>query len=110
QGLADGYFILPYTIGNYFATMKQPKPSSAHAEFDKAVTDVNERTRRLLSVNGSRSVTSFHRELGKLMWDKCGMARNENGLKELQQRIPMLREEFWKDVKVTGENGSLNQD
>jgi succinate dehydrogenase / fumarate reductase, flavoprotein subunit len=110
QGLADGYFILPYTIGHYFATMKQPKPSLAHAEFKRAETDVNERTRKLLSINGSRSVTSFHRELGKRMWDKCGMARNENGLKELLQTIPALREEFWKNVKVTGESSSLNQD
>jgi succinate dehydrogenase flavoprotein subunit len=110
QGLADGYFVLPYTIGDYFATMKQPKPSTSHAEFKKAEAGVNELTKKLLSINGSRSVTSFHRELGKLMWEKCGMARNEAGLKELLQKIPALREEFWKNVKVTGENGSLNQD
>ncbi len=110
QGLADGYFILPYTIGNYFATMKQPKPSPAHAEFKKAEADVNLLTKRLLSINGSRSVTSFHRELGKLMWDHCGMARNERGLKKLLQAVPRLREEFWHNVKVTGENNSLNQD
>src|SRR2546423_1747094 len=77
QGLADGYFILPYTIGHYFATMKQPKPSVAHAEFKKAETDVEQLTKKLLSINGKRTVTSFHRELGKFMWDKCGMARNE---------------------------------
>jgi succinate dehydrogenase / fumarate reductase, flavoprotein subunit len=110
QGLADGYFILPYTIGHYFATMKQAKPSLSHGEFKKAEKDVNERTRKFLSINGSRSVTSFHRELGKLMWDKCGMARNEKGLKELLETIPSLREEFWKNVKVTGETSSLNQD
>jgi succinate dehydrogenase / fumarate reductase flavoprotein subunit len=110
QGLADGYFVLPYTIGDYFATMKQPKPSTSHAEFKKAEAGVNELTKKLLSINGSRSVTSFHRELGKLMWEKCGMARDEAGLKELLQKIPALREEFWKNVKVTGENGSLNQD
>jgi succinate dehydrogenase / fumarate reductase, flavoprotein subunit len=110
QGLADGYFILPYTIGHYFATMKQPKPTLSHPEFKKAETETNERTKKLLSINGSRSVTSFHRELGKLMWEKCGMARNEKGLKELLQEIPSLREQFWKNVKVTGENSSLNQD
>jgi len=110
QGLADGYFILPYTIGDYFATMKQPKPSSSHAEFKKAETAVNALSRRLLSINGSRSVTSFHRELGKMLWDKCGMARNEKGLRELLLKIPALREEFWKNVKVTGGENSLNQD
>src|SRR5262245_25309329 len=110
QGLADGYFILPYTIGNYFATMKQPKPSPSHAEFKRAESDVNERTKKLLSINGKRSVTAFHRELGKAIWDKCGMARNEKGLKELLGKIPALREEFWQNVKVTGENSSLNQD
>jgi len=110
QGLADGYFVLPYTIGDYFATMKQPKPSASHAEFKKAEAGVNELTKKLLSINGSRTVSSFHRELGKLMWEKCGMARNDAGLKELLQKIPALREEFWKNVKVTGQNGSLNQD
>ena len=110
QGLADGYFILPHTIGHYFATMKQAKPSVAHAEFKKAETDVERLTKKLLSINGTRTVTSFHRELGKLMWDKCGMARNEAGLKELLRKIPALREEFSKNVKVTGEQSSLNQD
>ena len=110
QGLADGYFILPCTIGNYFATMKQSKPSPGHAEFKKGVEDVTARTRRLLSINGRKTTTTFHRELGKLLWDKCGMARNEAGLKEALRRIPALREEFWKNVKVTGETGSLNQD
>jgi len=110
QGLADGYFVLPYTIGDYFATMKQPKPSTSHAEFKRSEAAVNELTRKLLSIKGTRSVSSFHRELGKMMWDKCGMARNEAGLKDLLQRIPALREEFWKNVRVTGENSSLNQD
>jgi succinate dehydrogenase / fumarate reductase flavoprotein subunit len=110
QGLADGYFILPYTIGNYFATMKQPKPSAGHVEFKKAEEEVHQRARRLLSINGTRSVTSFHRQLGKLLWNKCGMGRHEAGLKEALQAIPALREEFWKNVKVTGENQCLNQD
>jgi succinate dehydrogenase / fumarate reductase flavoprotein subunit len=110
QGLADGYFVLPYTIGDYFANSKQPKPSTSHPEFKKAEEDINALTRKFLAINGTRTVTSFHRELGKLMWDKCGMTRDEKGLKELLQRIPALREEFWKNVKVTGESGNLNQD
>src|SRR5262249_39639844 len=73
QGLADGYFILPYTIGHYFATAKQAKPSTSHAEFKKVETDVAAQAKKLLSINGERSVSSFHRELGKLLWDKCGM-------------------------------------
>jgi succinate dehydrogenase / fumarate reductase flavoprotein subunit len=109
QGLADGYFVLPYTIGHYFATAKQPKPNTSHAEFKKAESEVTAFARKLLAVNGKRTVTSLHRELGKLMWEKCGMARNEAGLKEALKRIPVLREEFWKNVNVTGENGELNQ-
>jgi succinate dehydrogenase / fumarate reductase flavoprotein subunit len=110
QGLADGYFILPYTIGNYFASSKQPKPSTSHAEFKKTEEAINALTKKLLSINGKRTVTSFHRELGKLLWEKCGMARNEAGLKEALKRIPELRAEFWQNVKVAGESGNLNQD
>jgi len=110
QGLADGYFVLPYTIGDYFANSKQEKPAASHPEFKKVEEDVNALTRKLLSINGTRTVTSFHRELGKLLWDKCGMARDEKGLKELLQKIPALREEFWKNVKVTGTTNNLNQD
>jgi len=109
QGLADGYFVLPYTIGNYFANAKQPQPSLNHAEFKRAETEVKNLTSRLLSIKGKRTVTSLHRELGKLLWEKCGMARNETGLKEALKRIPALREEFWKNVNVTGENGEFNQ-
>jgi succinate dehydrogenase / fumarate reductase, flavoprotein subunit len=110
QGLADGYFVIPYTIGNYFATSKQAKPSTSHPEFKKVEADIAALTKRLLSINGKRTVTSFHRELGKIMWEKCGMARSEKSLKEALQLIPQLREEFWKNVKVTGENNSLNVD
>ena len=110
QGLADGYFVLPYTIGNYFASSKQAKPATSHPEFKKVEEDVNALTRKLLSINGTRTVTSFHRELGKVLWDKCGMARDEKGLKELLQTIPALREEFWKNVKVAGQSNNLNQD
>ncbi|HXC98631.1 MAG TPA: fumarate reductase/succinate dehydrogenase flavoprotein subunit [Verrucomicrobiae bacterium] len=110
QGLADGYFILPYTIGNYFATAKQPKVKTDHPEFKKALEGVQALTKKLLAINGKRTVTSFHRELGRIMWEKCGMARSEASLKEALKRIPELRAEFWKNVKVTGENSSLNQD
>jgi succinate dehydrogenase / fumarate reductase flavoprotein subunit len=109
QGLADGYFVLPYTIGDYFVSAKQAKPSASHPEFKKAEENIRQFTARLLSVKGRRTSTSFHRELGKLLWEKCGMARNEAGLKEALKRIPELREEFWKNVAVTGENGELNQ-
>jgi len=109
QGLGDGYFVLPYTIGNYFVTSKQPKPFPSHSEFKKVEADARTFTNRLLSIKGKRTPTSLHRELGKLLWEKCGMARNEAGLKEALKRIPELREEFWKNVNVTGEGGGLNQ-
>ena len=109
QGLADGYFILPYTIGNYLASTKAAKVSTSHAEFKKVEADASAFTKRLLSINGQRSALSLHRELGKLLWEKCGMARHETGLKEALQAIPALREEFWKNLKVTGQNESLNQ-
>jgi succinate dehydrogenase / fumarate reductase, flavoprotein subunit len=109
QGLADGYFVIPYTIGNYFATAKAPKPSLDHPEFKKALADVQSLTNRLLAIKGKRTPTSLHRELGKLLWEKCGMARNEAGLKEALKRIPEIREEFWNNVNVTGEKGELNQ-
>jgi len=110
QGLADGYFILPYTIGAYLATAKQPAVTTDHPEFKRAVEEVAARTSKLLAIKGKRSVDSFHRELGLLMWEKCGMARNEKGLKELLQRIPALREEFWSNVAVTGQSNDLNVD
>ncbi|HMJ89569.1 MAG TPA: fumarate reductase/succinate dehydrogenase flavoprotein subunit, partial [Candidatus Acidoferrum sp.] len=110
QGLADGYFILPYTIGNYFASNKAAKPSTGHAEFKKAEAAIEALTKKFLSINGKRTVTSFHRELGKIMWEDCGMARTAQSLQHALGAIPKLREEFWKNVKVTGETGSLNQD
>ncbi len=108
QGLADGYFILPLTIGNFFASHKQNKVSTDHPEFKKAEEEVRARTKKLLSIRGKRTVNDFHRELGKLMWDKCGMARNAAGLKEALQKIPVLREEFWENVTVLGSNEELN--
>jgi succinate dehydrogenase / fumarate reductase flavoprotein subunit len=109
QGLADGYFVLPYTIGHYFASEKQPKARPDQPEFKKVIAEMETLTKKLLAVNGRRTVNSFHKELGGWLWEKCGMARNESGLKELLQKIPALREEFWKNVKVSGENGELNQ-
>lgn len=108
QGLADGYFILPYTIGDYFATTKQTKVGTDHAEFRKAEAEAVAKTKRLLDSNGKRSVDSFHRELGKIMWEYCGMARNDAGLRKAIDMIPRLRDEFWSDVKVTGTNEELN--
>jgi succinate dehydrogenase / fumarate reductase flavoprotein subunit len=110
QGLADGYFILPYTIGNYFATSKEGKPSTSHAEFRKVEEATNAFTRKLLGIRGKRSVASFHRELGKLIWEKCGMARSEQSLNEALRRIPELRAEFWQNVNVLGENSEVNMD
>jgi len=108
QGLADGYFVIPYTIGNYLAPEIGKRPSISHPEFAKVVGEVTERTKKLLSIKGRRTVDSFHRELGMLMWDLCGMARTEKSLQRALNRIPTLREEFWKNVNVPGENESLN--
>jgi succinate dehydrogenase / fumarate reductase flavoprotein subunit len=109
QGLADGYFILPYTIGDYFAGERRAKPSLDHPEFKRVEEEIASRTHQFLSIKGRRTVTEFHRELGKLMWDKCGMGRNEAGLKEALERIPVLRAEFWQDVNVLGDGNELNQ-
>ncbi|HZM87257.1 MAG TPA: fumarate reductase/succinate dehydrogenase flavoprotein subunit [Blastocatellia bacterium] len=109
QGLADGYFILPYTIGDYLATERPAKPSLDHQEFKKVEEEITARTNKFLSIKGNRTVTEFHRELGKLMWDKCGMGRNEAGLKEALEKIPKLRQEFWEDVNVLGDGNELNQ-
>jgi succinate dehydrogenase / fumarate reductase flavoprotein subunit len=109
QGLADGYFVVPYTIGHYLASAKLDKVDADHAACKQAEADVRERTKKLLGVGGRRTVDSFHRELGKIMWEDCGMARNEQGLKAALDKIPALREEFWQDVKVPGEQEELNQ-
>jgi succinate dehydrogenase / fumarate reductase flavoprotein subunit len=109
QGLADGYFIIPYTIGDYLATTKLSKVDASHPAVRDAETCVVKQTNRLLEIRGKRTVASFHRELGKLLWDECGMARNEAGLKRALRRIPELREEFWRDVNVLGSGEELNQ-
>jgi len=109
QGLADGYFVLPYTIGNYLAQQKPGSVTTSHAAFKEAEAAVATRMKRFLSIKGKRTVDTFHRELGKIMWEYCGMARNEAGLKKALQLIPALREEFWKDVTVLGANEEINQ-
>ena len=110
QGLADGYFVLPYTVGDYLAGTKPGAIGTDHAAFAETENEVVAKLQRLSGVDGSRTVDSFHRELGKLMWDKCGMARNAAGLKEALERIPALREEFWNDVRVPGSGESFNQE
>jgi succinate dehydrogenase / fumarate reductase, flavoprotein subunit len=109
QGLADGYFILPATIGDYLASSKLPKVEATHPECRRIEAEVTVYTRKLLAVNGTRTVDSFHRELGKLMWDYCGMARSAEGLKRALAQIPELRAEFWRNVKVPGSGAELNQ-
>ncbi|HET8932987.1 MAG TPA: fumarate reductase/succinate dehydrogenase flavoprotein subunit [Polyangiales bacterium] len=109
QGLADGYFIIPSTVGNYLAQTKLEAVSETTAEARDVLKNAEERVKRLLSINGSRSPDSFHKELGKLCWDNCGMARDAKGLKEALKRIPELREEFWKNLRVIGQGESLNQ-
>jgi succinate dehydrogenase / fumarate reductase flavoprotein subunit len=109
QGLADGYFVLPYTIGDYLARLGPIKVTAETAAFSAVESEVLDRTKKLLEINGKRTVDSFHRELGKILWEKCGMGRNRAGLKEALQKIPSLRDEFWQDVKVVGRNEELNQ-
>jgi succinate dehydrogenase / fumarate reductase flavoprotein subunit len=109
QGLADGYFILPYTIGHYLASEKPDPITADHPDFRRVEEDVRGRIQRLLAVNGKRSSDSFHRELGTLLWEKCGMARNAAGLQEALERIPALREEFWQNVQVPGQGEAFNQ-
>lgn len=109
QGLADGYFIIPYTIGDYFAQVGYKNISTDLPEFKQAENEAEERIKKLLSINGKKTVDEFHRELGKIMWDKCGMARDKQGLEEALQKIPQIREEFWKNVKIPGSGQELNQ-
>jgi succinate dehydrogenase / fumarate reductase flavoprotein subunit len=108
QGLADGYFVLPNTIGNYLVSELGKRPPLSHPVFQQVQAEVCARNTRLLGINGRRTVDSFHRELGLLMWDLCGMARSEKSLQRALNRVPTLREEFWKNVNVPGANEELN--
>ena len=109
QGLADGYFVIPMTIGNYLAELPREPVSSDEAAFDQVEQEVKNRTDRLLSVNGNKSADDFHIELGRVMWEHCGMERTAAGLREALERIPEIRERFWKEVSVPGSGSSLNQ-
>src|SRR5260221_1214213 len=109
QGVADGYFVIPYTIGDYLASTSLPKVTTDHDAFKEASSTVQKRINLLLSVKGTKSVREIHRELGVVLWDDVGMARNEESLKRALTRIPQLREDFWHNVSVPGTPDNLNQ-
>jgi succinate dehydrogenase / fumarate reductase flavoprotein subunit len=109
QGLADGYFVIPYTIGNYLADdIRTASIPTNHPAFEEAERSVRERIETLMSIKGKQSVESLHKRLGKIMWDKCGMARNAQGLKEAIAEIQQLKKEFWSDVKIPGGINEFN--
>jgi succinate dehydrogenase / fumarate reductase flavoprotein subunit len=109
QGLADGYFVIPYTIGDYLASHKQEKIAPDHPEVKAAEAAVAERLRQLLAIGGQRTPTSFYRELGRIMWEGCGMGRNRAGLQAALRKIPAVREEFWKNLRLPGGGAEINQ-
>ena len=109
QGLSDGYFVIPYTLGNYLASTKLDKVDASAPEFRAATAEVEDRVKRLLSIKGTRTVSSFHRELGKIIWDYCGMSRTAEGLQGAIEKVRELREEYWRNVNVPGSEGDLNQ-
>ncbi len=110
QGLADGYFILPYTIANYLARTTPDMVKSDYQEFSRSRDEVQASTKKLLSIKGKKTVTEFHRELGRIMWEHVGMTRSEAGLKEALKKVPLLRAEFWENVTITGSGAELNQE
>jgi succinate dehydrogenase / fumarate reductase, flavoprotein subunit len=109
QGLADGYFVVPYTLGDYLAQTPSTKIPTDHPEFLKAEAEIKDRIKELLSIKGNKTVDYFHKKLGKIMWDYCGMARTEEGLTKAKAMIQELKKEFWTNVRVLGENEELNQ-
>ena len=109
QGLSDGYFVIPYTIGNYLATAEIEPADTNHPAFEEAEKEIRARIETLLSIKGNRSVDSFHRELGLIMWNGCGLERTRESLTKALEQIPALREEFWKNVSITGEGEGLNR-
>jgi len=109
QGLADGYFVIPYTLGDYLANEPTTATDTNHAAFNQAEKEVMEKNNKLLAINGKRTVDDIHRELGKIIWDNCGITRNEKDLKNAFQKVEAIREEFWKNLKLTGTGDSLNQ-
>ncbi|NIQ97573.1 MAG: FAD-binding protein, partial [Desulfuromonadales bacterium] len=108
QGLADGYFVIPYTIANYLAGVTPGAVTDEHPEFKKSVEEVQGQVDKLMNINGKKSVAQFHRELGKIMWENVGMARSDESLNDALKKIPELREEFWQNVKVTGSKEEIN--
>ncbi|MGB4972860.1 MAG: fumarate reductase/succinate dehydrogenase flavoprotein subunit [Cyclobacteriaceae bacterium] len=110
QGLADGYFVIPYTLGDYLANLPYDEISTDRPEFKEAIENVNGRVNKLLSIKGNKTVDEFHRELGLTMWEYCGMSRTEEGLKTGKKKIQELRKEFWENVNVVGGSGELNQE
>jgi len=109
QGLADGYFIIPYTIGGYLTGVSPDSVDENHRAFGESVKAANDSTERLLSIRGKRTVNDFHKELGHILWEYCGMSRSESGMRKAKERIPELREAFWKDVNVPGASADFNQ-
>ncbi|OYV04087.1 MAG: succinate dehydrogenase flavoprotein subunit, partial [Verrucomicrobiales bacterium VVV1] len=110
QGLADGYFVAPTTVANYLATQKPGTVTTDHPEFKKAEAEINARTAQMLAIGGKRTVDSFHRDLGKVIWDKCGMERSADGLRQALQEIPAIREEFWRNVRLPGSGVGANME
>jgi succinate dehydrogenase / fumarate reductase flavoprotein subunit len=110
QGLADGYFIIPYTIADYLAQTAPGKVTEDNPEFKKSKEEIEALIKKLLSINGRKTVNEFHRKLGKIMWDNVGMMRSEESLKKALKLIPELRAEFWENVKVPGTGAELNQE
>jgi len=104
QGLADGYFVIPYTLGDYLAKVKSSPIETSHLAFKEAKDSVISRINKLLSIKGKKNVYSFHKELGKIMWDYCGMSRSKEGLLKAKEMIQSLKDSFWKDALVTGDN------
>lgn len=110
QGLADGYFVIPYTIADYLARTTPGMASDSHEAFRQSREQVAQQTDRLLSINGRKTASEFHRELGHIMWEQVGMARSASSLSEALKRIPELREEFWQNVRIPGSAQQLNQE
>jgi succinate dehydrogenase / fumarate reductase flavoprotein subunit len=109
QGLADGYFVIPATVPDYVASTKLDPVDSSHAAFRLGEAEIKDRINKLLAINGKRSPDSFHKEVGKIVWDECGMARSDAGLRKALARIPELREEFWHNLRIVGNGEELNQ-
>ncbi|RRN77141.1 succinate dehydrogenase (quinone) flavoprotein subunit, partial [Pseudoxanthomonas sp. SGD-10] len=109
QGLADGYFVIPYTVGDYLATIGPAPVDANHPAFAEAKKEVEERTKKFLSLRGTKTVDEYHRDLGNIMWEYCGMARTAEGLQKAKKMVAELREDFWKNVIVLGENEEVNQ-